>query len=228
VSSVRLLLVAALATIGLAVPGALGARGAVAQPLLATVGDATTPNTFRINLSDATGTRVTHLDPGTYTINVHDYATLHNFHLFGPGVQEASDIEGTTTTLSWVVTFQNGTYHYQCDAHPSQMFGAFTVGTVPAAPKQLVGRVGPGKTISLKTAAGARVKSVTAGRYRISVHDATKVDNFHLIGPGIDKKTGVKFRGSVNWSVTLTSGPVTYRSDAHKQLRGSFSVLAGG
>jgi hypothetical protein len=221
------LLVAALLAIGLAVPGAVGARGEVAQPLVATVGDATTPNAYRINLSDATGTRVTHLDPGTYTIDVHDYATLHNFHLFGPGVQQASDIEGTTTTTTWVVTLQNGTYHYQCDAHPSQMNGAFTVGTVPAAPKQLVGRVGPGQTISLKTAAGARVKSVTAGRYRISVHDATKVDNFHLVGPGIDKKTGVKFRGSVTWSVTFTSGPVTYRSDAHKKLRGSFSVRAG-
>jgi hypothetical protein len=228
VSSVRFVLVAALAAIGLAVPGAVGARGEVAQPLLATVGDAATQNAYRISFSDATGTRVTHLDPGTYTINVHDYATLHNFHLFGPGVQQASDIEGTTTTLSWVVTFQNGTYHYQCDAHPTIMHGAFTVGTVPAAPKQLVGRVGPGQTISLKTAAGARVKSVTAGRYKIAVHDATKVDNFHLLGRGIDKKTGAKFRGSVNWSVTFTSGPVTYRSDAHKKLHGSFSVLAAG
>jgi plastocyanin len=222
------LLVATLAAIGLAVPGAVGARGEVAQPLLATVGAATAPNAYRISLVDATGATVTHLDPGTYTINVHDYATLHNFDLFGSGVQQASDIEGTTTTLSWVVTFQNGTYHYQCDAHPTLLHGAFTVGTVPAAPKQLVGRVGPGQTISLKTAAGARVKSVTAGRYKIAVHDATKVDNFHLLGPGINKKTGVTFRGSVTWSVTFTSGPVTYRSDAHKKLHGSFSVLARG
>ncbi|HEX6490113.1 MAG TPA: hypothetical protein VF002_01920, partial [Gaiellaceae bacterium] len=127
--SVRLFLLAALAAIGLSLPGEVGARGgAVAQPLVATVGDPATPNAFRITLSDATGAKVTHLDPGSYTIDVHDYATIHNFHLSGPGVDQASDIEGTTTTTVWVVTFQNGTYHYQCDAHPTTMFGSFTVG----------------------------------------------------------------------------------------------------
>ena len=225
--SVRLFLVAALAAIGLAVPGEVGARGeAVAQPLVATVGDPATPNAFRITLSDATGAKVTHLDPGTYTIGVHDYATLHNFHLFGPGVDQATPIEEATST-TWIVTFTNGTYQYQCDAHPTTMHGSFTVGTPPTGPKKLVGRVGPGKTISLKTLAGTRVKHLTAGRYRIAVHDATKVDNFHLIGPGINKKTGVTFRGTVNWSLTFTSGPVIYRSDAHKKLHGSFSVTAG-
>jgi hypothetical protein len=33
------------------------------------------------------GTKVTHLDPGTYTINVNDQADIHNFDLFGPGVK---------------------------------------------------------------------------------------------------------------------------------------------
>src|SRR5205823_2406075 len=77
------------------------------------------------------GTRVTHLDPGTYTIDVNDLADVHNFHLFGPGVTEATTVEGTGTA-TWTVTFQDGaTYTYVCDAHPGSMIGKFTVGNVP-------------------------------------------------------------------------------------------------
>jgi hypothetical protein len=75
------------------------------------------------------GTKVTHLDPGTYTITVTDQADIHNFHLFGPGVNQSTDVAGTGTT-TWTVTFTDGTYTYVCDAHPAQMLGKFTVGTV--------------------------------------------------------------------------------------------------
>jgi plastocyanin len=219
--------VGALAVVGLVVPSAVGAHGsgaAVTQPLIATVGDVTTPEAFRITLTDSTGTKVSHLDPGTYTINVRDYATLHNFHLFGRGVQQATDIEGKTLT-TWVVTFGNGTYRYQCDAHPLTMHGSFTSGTVSTPPvKKLVAKVGPRRTISLKTASGAKVRRVTAGRYRIAVADATTADNFHLLGPGVNKRTGIKFKGSVTWKVALRAGAYKYRSDAHRSLRGAFSV----
>ena len=227
----RFLLVAALAVIGLIVPGAVTARGNVTQPLIATVGDPATPEAFKITFRDSTGANVSHVDPGTYTIEVHDYATLHNFHLSGPGVSQTTDIEGTTTSpTSWVVTFVNGKYTFQCDAHPTVMHGAFTSGTVvtPLAPKKLVASVGPKRTISLRTASGARVKRLTAGRYKITVRDASGADNFHLIRGGVNKKTGVKFRGTQTWAVTFRSGPGTYRSDAHKKLSGSFSVVAAG
>jgi phage baseplate assembly protein gpV len=231
VTYVRLLLVGALAAIGLVLPGAAGARSAAPpQPLTATVGDPAAPEAFRINLVDANGLKVTHVDPGTYTINVHDYATLHNFHLFGPGVNQSTDIP-TPETTTWVVTFQDGArYHYECEAHPTQMFGSFTSGTVttPPPPKKLKAQVGPGKRISLRTASGAKVKSVTAGTYKITVRDVTGADNFHLIGPGINKKTGVKAKTTVIWTVRFRSGPVRYRSDATKRLHGSFAVRAAG
>jgi hypothetical protein len=229
VSHLRLLVVALLAAVGFVVPGAVSAGGTVTQPLIATVGTPSVPEAYSINLTDSTGTKVSHLDPGTYTINVHDYATIHNFALSGPGVTKSTDIDGTGTT-TWVVTFGNGTYTYVCEAHPNVMRGSFTVGTVtkPPAPKKLVARVGPGKTFSLKTASGARVKRVTAGRYKLTVHDASTTQNFHLIGPGVNKKTGIKARTTTTWSLTFRSGPVRYRSDASKKLRGSFSVVSTG
>jgi hypothetical protein len=227
VTHLRLLLVATLAVIGLVVPGAVSAGGAVTQPLIATVGSATAPDAFVITLRDATGAPVPHIDPGTYAITVRDYSTIHNFALSGPGVSMHSDLD-RAETLAWTVTFTDGTYTYVCQAHPGNMRGSFTVGTVTTPPKpkvkKLSARVGPRRTISLRSASGAAVKALKRGKYRITVKDATTADNFHLTGRGVNKKTGVKFRGSVTWNVTLRKGILRYRSDAHPKLRGSVKV----
>jgi hypothetical protein len=226
VSHVRLFLVACLALTGLALPGAVGAHVAVTQPLLATVGSSSSPDAFQISLTDSTGAKVTHVDPGQYTISVHDYSMLHDFHLTGPGVDQATAIE-TASTATWNVTFTDGTYRYVCDAHPTSLRGSLTSGTVVAPPpvKKLVAQVGPKRTISLKTASGARVKSLAAGKYRITVKDLAKADNFHLIAPGVNRKTGVAFRGTAIWSVTFRVGAGKYRSDAHRTLHAGFTVI---
>ena len=227
---IRLLLVAGLGACGLVVPGAVTAGStAPPQPLVAQVGDPTAPEAHRITLRDAAGNPVSHVDPGVYTINVRDYARTHNFHLTGPGVDRSTEVEQTTITTTWVVEFTTGTYRYVCDAHPTTMRGSFTSGTpvVAPKPKPLKARVGPRRSISLTTASGARVKRLTAGRYRITVRDLTRADNFHLIGGGVNRKTGVRAKQTVVWNVRFRSGPVRYRSDAHRRLRGSFSVVAG-
>jgi hypothetical protein len=226
VSNVRFFLVACLGLIGLIVPGAVGARGAVTQPLVATVGTATSGEAFAIALNDSTGAKITHLDPGAYTITVHDFATLHNFHLSGPGVDKSTDVE-TTANTTWDVTLRDGTYRFLCDAHPTQMRGSFTVGNVappPPAVKKLVAQVGPKRTITVKTASGARVKRLTAGTYKLTVKDLTRADNFHLTSGGVNRKTGVKARGTATWTIKFRRGVVKYRSDAHPSLRGSFTV----
>ena len=224
---VRLFLVASLAALGLVVPGSVGAHGAVTQPLIATVGTPTSGNNFVIALKDSTGAAVTHVDPGTYTITVHDYATVHNFHLFGPGVNQSTAID-TAEEATWTVAFTDGKYTYMCDAHPT-LAGSFTSGTATTPPppkpiKKLVAQVGPKRTITVKTSSGARVRSTAAGKYRLTVKDLTRTDNFHLVGRGVNKRTGVKAKGTSIWTVTLRAGKVTYRSDAHKALHGSFTV----
>ena len=78
--------------------------------------------------------------------------------------------------------------------------------------------------ISLRTAAGATIKSLKAGTYRLTVRDATRADNFHLLGKAVNKKTGVRFKGAVTWTVTFRAGSYTVRSDASKKLRRTFKV----
>ncbi len=187
--------------------------------LTATVGPG-----FSIRLVDANGGVVRQLDAGDYSITIKNLspAQEHNFHLTGPGVDRASAFDNTTVT--WDVRLTNGTYNYKCDAHPTQMKGSFHVGPLPPAPKKLNAKVGPKRTITLKTASGGTVKKLKAGAYKISVRDATKTDNFHLVGPGVNKKTGVKFRGTVTWNLKLKAGKHTFRSDAHKKLRRAFMV----
>ena len=54
----------------------------------------------------------------------------------------------------------------------------------------------------------------------------TKADNFHLIGVGANKKTGVKFRG-IGLRGRWFYGPgktYTVRSDATKKLLRTFKV----
>jgi hypothetical protein len=197
-------------------PGSGGAAR-TATTLHATVGPG-----FVISVKNSAGVGVTRISPGSYSIEVRDLSSEHSFHLRGPGVDQGTTVNGIGTT-TWDVTLVAGTYSFFCDAHPGTMKGSFRAGT--ALPK-LNGRVGPGRTISLKTAAGAVVKSLPAGTYQIAVRDSTKVDNFHLLGPGVNNRTGVKFRGSRTWTVAFRAGQkYTVRSDAHpKALKRTFAV----
>jgi copper binding plastocyanin/azurin family protein len=221
----RRLLVTALAAAATLLPAGAGLSSAQQVTLNAEVGPG-----FTISLRNPDGSPVTHLDPGTYHVAVNDQGIEHNFHLFGEGVDMRTVVE-TTETTTWTVTFLDGkTYRYQCDPHNTSMFGRFTVGNVPpppppaAAPARLSGKVGPGKAISLKTAAGGRVSSLKAARYRITVRDLTKADNFHLVGPGVNRKTRVGAKSTLVWTLSLRAGKYTYRSDATRRLRGSFVV----
>jgi plastocyanin len=220
VPSFRLMLLLPLALAAVLLPSAARSAAKVATPLTVTVGPG-----FTIKVLDANNNSVRQLDAGDYTFTVKNVspAQEHNFHLSGPGgVNMASPFSNATVT--WNVTLVNGTYNWKCDAHPTIMKGSIHVGPLPPAPKKLNGKVGPKLTISLKTASGAAVKTLKAGAYRIAVRDATKKDNFHLLGPGVNRKTGVKFRGAASWTVKLKVGKYTARSDAHKKLRRTFTV----
>jgi len=217
VPSLRPLLLLPLVLAAVLLPGSAHSA-ASSNALTATVGPG-----FSIKLVDANGKTVSQLDPGDYSITIKNLspASEHNFHLTGPGVDMFSAFDNVTVT--WNLTFIDGTYKFKCDAHPTIMKGSFHVGALPPAPVKLTGKVGPKKTISLKKGVSA-VKSLVAGRYKIVVSDATKADNFHLSGPGVNKKTGVKFKGGATWMLTFKKGKYTFRSDATKKLKRTFSV----
>ncbi len=180
--------------------------------LVATVGR---NDAFAISLSDASGAPVTHLDPGIYEVVAHDLSELHNFHLHGPGVQQATAV-GSVEEVVWTVALTDGKYVFDCAAHPGTMNGWFTVGEV--APTTFAAAVGPKRSIALKP------KITDVGPATITVNDRSRVDNLHLTGPGVNKTTGVAFRGRVTWNVTLLPGTYSYRSDKHKTMRGSLIV----
>jgi plastocyanin len=219
VPSFRLMLLVPLALAAVLLPSAARSAPQAGTPLTVTVGPG-----FSIKITDASNNVIRQLDPGDFTLTVKNLSPSqeHNFHLTGPGVDRASAFSNVTET--WDVTVVDGLYKYKCDAHPTLMKGSIQVGPPPPAPKKLNGKVGPKVTISLKTASGATAKSVKAGTYKLAVKDATKKDNFHLLGPGVNKKTGVKFRGGATWTVKLKVGKYTYRSDAHKKLRRTLKV----
>lgn len=231
----RLVFLSVLAVLALAPPVAmyaLASPGAAAADgkLLATVGPGPT-----IGLVDEAGAMVTRLAPGTYTIEIDDRSAEHNFHLIGPGGVSAGTTIAFVGVTTITVTLGDGEYTYVCDAHAYDMLGRFAVGNPPSTPtttspppappsNRLVATVGPGPTITL-TRGGRKVTALRRGVYRITVRDRSRLHNFHLIGPGISRKTGVPFVGTQTWRVTLRPGLYRYRCNPHVGfMRGTVRV----
>src|SRR5262249_25132569 len=98
------------------------------------------------------------------------------------------------------------------DQAPNQGYYTYTLGvpaptttttppTTTTAPQieKLSGRVGPGSAIVF-------AHSAKTGKVTITINDRTAKDNFHLSGPGVNRKTGVAFKGKAVWAVTLSKG----------------------
>jgi plastocyanin len=103
---------------------------------------------------------------------------------------------------------------------------AVAVAPAAAAPPKLVGTVGPGFTITL-TKAGAKVKTLKAGKYTLVIRDKSNIHNFHLKGAGLNKSTAVSFVGTKTLTITLKAGKYTYVCDPHaSSMHGSFKATA--
>jgi plastocyanin len=91
---------------------------------------------------------------------------------------------------------------------------------------RLVGSTGPDRLFKIALKQGkTKVTKLKAGKYTIVVYDTAKMHNFHLIGPGVNKKTPVKGKGTFTWKVTLRKGLYRYICDPHKKImKGSFRV----
>ncbi len=182
-------------------------------------GDVALGDAFVISLADATGAKVKHVDAGTYTLIVHDHSVHHNFHLYGPGVDVATDTNAVGDQ-TFTITLVDGTYTYVCDPHALTMRGVFTVGSVTAPPP---GKLSASISRASKIALGP-LDSVPSGTYVITVSDRSTKDGFRLSGPGVIRSTGLRFTGSAKWTVTLRVGTYVFGSSSVPKLRRTFTV----
>jgi plastocyanin len=63
---------------------------------------------------------------GKIKLVVSDKASIHDFHLVGPGVNVKTSVSGTGTK-TFIVTLKKGTYNFFCDPHKSAMHGSFKI-----------------------------------------------------------------------------------------------------
>ena len=118
VTRVWLIAVAAAAALAATAPGS----AAPAQIVTGTVGPS-----FTIALTKG-GHKVTKLKAHTpYRFVISDRATIHDFHLRGPGVDRVLTGVGFQGSKSYTLTLKKGTYRFFCDPHASFMHGSFTV-----------------------------------------------------------------------------------------------------
>jgi plastocyanin len=205
---VQLLLVVGVCVLGAAATAAAAVALATPQAAQQTRLIATVGPDFTITLTHENGSRVTRLEPGAYTITVNDRSEIHNFHLRGPGVNMATGV-AFVGTVTWNVTLVEGRYTFVCNPHEFSMAGSFVVGDPPPPPapmRRLVATVGPGNAIAVRTPAGAIVRQTPPGPYTITVRDRSRLHNFHLIGPGVNRRTTVPFVGTQTWQVQLRAG----------------------
>jgi plastocyanin len=99
------------------------------------------------------------------------------------------------------------------------------LGTAGATTGKLEGVVGPGYKIEVERS-DRDVKTLKAGTYKLKVEDKSSIHNFHLSGPGLNKKTSVSYTGRQTWTIKLKPGRYTYQCDPHASvgMKGHFTV----
>jgi plastocyanin len=204
-------------------PLALGvspsASGEADLPLLVgTVGPG-----FTIDLADAQGKHVSILTEGKYQLLIHDLADVHNFVLGSQsnGARLASTEVPFVGDMTFTIDLAPGPYAYACSPHFDVMNGHFIVVPAPPPPdttKRLSAKV-TSKAVSLSAT------KATAGNYKLTVADRSKARNFHLVGPGVNRRTSKAFTGSVTWRLALETG--TYRFGSDPRVSGRLVVRDG-
>jgi hypothetical protein len=115
------------------------------------------------------GQPVTHLAAGVYVITVRDRSAFHNFHLRGPGVDQATDV-AARGDVTWTVTLTDGVYTFVCDPHASTMRGTFSVGSAqppppPPPPPAVQPRCKVPKVVGMRLTVARR--AITRARCRV-------------------------------------------------------------
>ena len=136
------------------------------------------------------------------------------FTIAAPATTSTSSPSTTATTETTTTTTETTT----------QTTSTTTTTSAPpptvAKPKPITGWVSP-TGIGLRQN-GKKILMLSAGSYKLTVDDRSRKDNFHLMGPKLDRKTGKAFKGKVTWQLVLKKNLFyRFRSDAHpKKLAG--------
>jgi hypothetical protein len=109
---------------------------------------------------------------------------------------------------------------YRADAY----IRALTGSTPPTTLQAVVTR----RNSTLRTSYGDPVTALEAGRYTVRVRDTSPSEDFHLLGPGVNKRTGLAFTGGRSWAVELQRGRYRYGSERPRAKAESFVVLTPG
>ena len=121
----RLLLALTLVAVVLALAGT-GTSATAKKERFQLKGEVYPNSQFKIEMENKAGKDLKKIKAGTYRIKIEDRASIHNFHLKGPGVNKKTSIGGRTETI-WTVRLKRGKYTFVCDPHASTMRGSFRV-----------------------------------------------------------------------------------------------------
>ena len=92
------------------------------------------------------------------------------------------------------------------------------------APPKLKGALSSAGQAKLSDAKSKTLTAAKAGWYTVSIADNAKSYQFRLVGPGVNKSTGAKFRGVVLWGVHLKRGTYKVFSSPQRGVAQTFTV----
>jgi plastocyanin len=99
------------------------------------------------------------------------------------------------------------------------------------AQERLIATVGTNDAhvITLTHTNGSPVADIPAGTYTIEVRDRSRMHNFHLTGPGVDRRTTVEGIETDTWTVTFQDQSVyTFLCEPHPvEMRDTFTTGGG-
>jgi plastocyanin len=95
-----------------------------------------------------------------------------------------------------------------------------------AGATKVLGTVGPGYTIGLKSSAGKKLTTLKAGKYTFAVADKSSIHNFTVKGPGVANRTltDTGFVGTKSVQLTLKAGKYTLYCTIHPTVSETITV----
>lgn len=96
--------------------------------------------------------------------------------------------------------------------------------TAAKSPPKLKAAVSAGGAVSLQNASGHTVTTLKPGWYTITIADDSRTRDFHIVGPGVNHSTGIRFRGVELWGLHVRKGAYRIMSEPGRLHARTFTV----